>query len=84
MRQRAGLPRASPASLTWQPVEPQGADLRDRVGLCLGCRHVRIVVARAGNRYYRCERSTFDPRYPKYPPLPVLACAGREEPPAPR
>ena len=53
------------------------------MGLCLGCRHVRVVAARAGNRYYRCERSTFDPRYPKYPRLPVLACAGREEPAAP-
>ena len=62
---------------------PQRADPPNQVGLCLGCRHVRIVVAHAGNRYYRCERSTFDPRYPKYPRLPVLACAGREEPAAP-
>lgn len=28
--------------------------------------------------FYLCERSLTDPRYPKYPPLPVLSCPGYE------
>ena len=39
---------------------------------------MRVVTARAGNRYYRCDLSARDARYPRYPVLPVLACEGRE------
>ena len=46
------------------------------VGLCLSCRHVYVVPARTGQRYYRCERSSTDERYPKYPRLPVRRCEG--------
>jgi len=28
--------------------------------------------------FWRCARSEVDPRFPKYPRLPVLACAGYE------
>ena len=49
-----------------------------QVGLCLQCRQRRIVVSRAGSRFYLCERARTDPAYPKYPRLPVLQCAGYE------
>ena len=54
-----------------------------RVGLCPGCPHVRVVRSRTNQDYYRCERSTADARYPKYPRLPVLRCDGYDpvEPP---
>ena len=48
------------------------------VGLCLRCRHVRVVPSRTGRRYYRCERAATDAGYPKYPRLPVLRCPGYE------
>ena len=48
------------------------------VGLCLSCRHVRVVPSRTGQRYYRCEQSSSDPRYPRYPRLPVRMCDGHE------
>ncbi|HUF75834.1 MAG TPA: hypothetical protein VMM35_06130 [Longimicrobiales bacterium] len=49
-----------------------------RVGLCASCSHHRLVVSGKGSRFHFCERSKTDPRYPKYPPLPVLRCAGWE------
>jgi len=37
------------------------------------------VVSGKGSVFWMCERSKVDPRFRKYPPLPVLACAGFEE-----
>jgi len=37
----------------------------------------RITSAR-GSHFYLCERSRTDASYPRYPRLPVLACAGYE------
>ena len=61
----------------------QAADTQARVGLCYGCRYARVVTARADNRYWRCERAVVDPRFPKYPCLPMLACDGYEPAPQP-
>lgn len=49
-----------------------------RVGLCATCRHVRRAGNRRGSVFYRCGRAEHDPRFPKYPPLPVLRCIGYE------
>lgn len=49
-----------------------------RAGLCPLCVHHRVVANRRGSRFYLCERSKDDPRFPKYPPLPVLRCDGFE------
>ena len=60
------------------PVEPGGEAEREqeaRVGLCFTCRHARVVDSRT-SRYWMCELSAADPRFPKYPRLPVLACDG--------
>jgi len=45
-------------------------------GLCGSCRHARVVENRRGSRFYMCLRSKTDPNFPRYPPLPVLACPG--------
>jgi len=52
-------------------------------GLCGDCVSVR-VVDNGRSAFYLCERALTDPRYRKYPALPVLACPGyrRREPPA--
>lgn len=52
--------------------------LHTRVGLCADCLHARQVESTRGSTFYLCERSTFDPRFPKYPHLPVIACSGHE------
>lgn len=49
-----------------------------RVGLCSICRHVRVTGNRRGSRFYLCGRSVHDPRWPRYPVLPVLRCTGYE------
>jgi hypothetical protein len=45
-------------------------------GLCGSCVHARIVESKRGSRFYMCELSKVDAAFPKYPPLPVIACSG--------
>ena len=49
-------------------------------GLCEGCRWAREVVSGRGSVFLLCGRHQSDPRFAKYPPLPVLACVGFEPP----
>ncbi|MGH9307989.1 MAG: hypothetical protein ACRD1U_01350 [Vicinamibacterales bacterium] len=37
---------------------------------------MQIVTSARGSRFYLCRLSITDPRFPKYPALPVLACDG--------
>lgn len=48
------------------------------VGLCTSCLHARVVETRRGSRFYLCNRAKTDPRFRKYPPLPMLRCPGFE------
>jgi hypothetical protein len=50
-----------------------------RAGLCATCRHATVIVSDRGSRFYRCERSNTDPRFRRYPPLPVVRCIGYDE-----
>jgi hypothetical protein len=52
-------------------------------GLCGICQHRRTVESRRGSVFLLCERSREDPRYPRYPPLPVFHCPGFEAGDAP-
>ncbi len=54
------------------PDPPQ----QSAAGLCTDCEHVRIVRSDRGSVFYRCALSAVDPRFPKYPRLPVLSCSG--------
>lgn len=47
-------------------------------GLCDDCRHQRVVRNTRGSVFSLCERSRVDPAFPKYPRVPVIACAGFE------
>ncbi len=51
----------------------------ERVGLCFSCQHVRLVRTDRGSIFYQCQRSVTDPKYSKYPRLPVLQCRGYEK-----
>jgi hypothetical protein len=46
--------------------------------LCETCRHLRPVVTPKGSRFLLCRRHESDAAYPKYPPQPVVRCAGHE------
>ncbi|HEV8304866.1 MAG TPA: hypothetical protein VGQ25_07905 [Gemmatimonadales bacterium] len=54
------------------------------VGLCATCRWMRTVTNRRGSVFYRCTLADTDPRFVRYPPLPVLTCSGyaAESPPS--
>jgi hypothetical protein len=52
---------------------------RARAGLCASCAHARVVVTDRGSRFYRCELAKTDPRFARYPRLPVVACTGWRE-----
>ena len=54
------------------------AALKVSVGLCSDCRCMRQILSDRGSTFYLCERSATDPKFPKYPRLPVLQCAGYE------
>ncbi|MCG3119594.1 MAG: hypothetical protein ALAOOOJD_02032 [bacterium] len=50
--------------------------LHDAVGLCQNCSHVRAIKNARGSTFYLCALAEKNPHFPRYPRLPVLACAG--------
>jgi hypothetical protein len=53
-----------------QTTGPLGA------GLCPDCLHSRRIESARGSEFILCNLSQTDPRFPKYPRLPVLSCEG--------
>lgn len=51
-------------------------NLQSRVGLCANCAHARRIASDRGAEFYMCALSKTDPRFPKYPRLPVISCSG--------
>ena len=47
-----------------------------QVGLCSRCLLMREIHSDRGSTFYMCQLSATDPRFPKYPRLPVLQCLG--------
>jgi len=50
--------------------------MNDRRGLCTSCEHMQTVTSSKGSTFVLCALSATDPRFPKYPRLPVLTCSG--------
>jgi hypothetical protein len=48
-------------------------------GLCDSCRHQKLVGNTRGSRFSLCELAKTDPRFPKYPRVPVAACNGYDK-----
>jgi hypothetical protein len=44
-------------------------------GLCATCENLRILASRR-SVFVRCALAESDPRFPRYPALPVAACSG--------
>jgi GrpB-like predicted nucleotidyltransferase (UPF0157 family) len=49
---------------------------RSALGLCADCLHARRVESVRSSVFFLCELSLTDPRFPKYPRLPVVSCSG--------
>lgn len=47
-------------------------------GLCGRCRHVRTQESAKGSVFLRCGLADEQDSFRRYPPLPVLRCAGFE------
>ena len=62
--------------MTEQQDSAEVAAERARAGLCASCAHARVVENDRGSRFYMCELAKTDPRFTRYPRLPVVACAG--------
>jgi len=45
-------------------------------GLCASCTHARTLESSKGATFIRCELSFTDPRFARYPRLPVERCEG--------
>ncbi len=45
-------------------------------GLCARCVHAHRVRTERGSLFFLCRLSATDPRFAKYPRLPVLRCDG--------
>lgn len=46
------------------------------IGLCATCHFTRRVENARGSAFFLCRRAEIDPRFSKYPQLPVRACPG--------
>jgi hypothetical protein len=57
--------------------EPRVEDRR-AAGLCGTCLHARLQKNARGGVFWRCALADRDPRFMRYPPLPVLRCEGHE------
>jgi hypothetical protein len=55
------------------------ASEESEAGLCATCAHARVIENDRGSRFFMCERSKTDARFPRYPRLPVVACIGYDE-----
>jgi hypothetical protein len=53
-------------------------EARAYAGLCADCRFAKVNRSDRGAVFYQCGKSFEDPRFPKYPRLPVHACPGYE------
>ena len=51
---------------------------RPPAGLCDSCSHQQLVRTGRGSEFSLCRLSKTDARFPKYPPVPVVRCAGYE------
>jgi hypothetical protein len=45
-------------------------------GLCGDCVHARVIKSDRSSTFLLCQLSFTDPRFAKYPRLPVLICSG--------
>ena len=57
----------------------QSSEICSAAGLCAACLHARRIESARGSVFILCNLSLTDPRFPKYPGLPILTCDGYEK-----
>jgi hypothetical protein len=57
-------------------MTPSYPTLDCRAGLCATCVDVQVITSSKGSTFFLCRLSETDPRFRKYPAVPVLTCAG--------
>jgi hypothetical protein len=55
-------------------VPDSDSQRRAHVGLCATCSRARAIRSAKGSEFWLCEYAQVDPRFKKYPVLPVLRC----------
>jgi hypothetical protein len=65
--------------MSWQAPAPTDADRAEveRAGLCASCRHLQVLRSKRST-FVRCGLAEHDPRFERYPPLPIRLCPGHE------
>ncbi len=69
------------AILTFMSDARQQTHDAQAAGLCADCLHSRRIESAHGSVFILCNLSLSDPRFPKYPRLPVLSCDGYKKKP---
>ena len=59
-------------------MDPPGTPAEADPGLCGSCAHSNVVTSSRGSDFFLCRLASSDPRFPRYPVLPVLSCRGYE------
>ena len=49
------------------------------VGLCTDCRHAKVLRNDRGSTFYFCSLAEKDPKFRRFPPLPVRQCPGYDK-----
>ncbi|HTY58179.1 MAG TPA: hypothetical protein VMF59_05150 [Bacteroidota bacterium] len=57
-------------------LPPYSGHHASSAGLCSRCEHAQEVKNARGSMFLLCGLSATDPRFPRYPRLPVHACTG--------
>lgn len=52
------------------------AEQARRWGLCASCVHARVIASDRGSTFVQCGLAATDPRFRKYPGVPVVQCMG--------
>ena len=60
------------------PTAADRVEVARFAGLCASCRHLRVLRSRRST-FVRCGLAARDPRFERYPPLPVAFCRGYDE-----
>jgi hypothetical protein len=57
-------------------TKPSDGAAAGKPGLCGDCAHAQRINSDRGSIFFQCQLSFSDPRFAKYPRLPVLTCSG--------
>ena len=59
-----------------EPGGRKGPESAHPAGLCGACQHIQVIRSDRGSEFYLCRLSFTDPRFRRYPQIPVRTCAG--------